>query len=80
MVKVSFDQKPYRKVSWIHSAPKIIAIDSNNRIGKMMLEKDPNLSGSLGTAISKPSKSCKKHQLPLCFRLGPLIRFSCIHR
>jgi tryptophan synthase beta chain len=54
MVKISYDQKPYRKImmnTWgatVHSSPTTIT-----EAGKQILAKDPNSPGSLGIAISE---------------------------
>lgn len=54
MVRVSFDQKPYRRVlmqTWgaaVHPSPS-----PETKTGREILEKDPNSLGSLGIAISE---------------------------
>lgn len=54
MVKVSYDQKPYRKImmntfgATVHSSPSLIT-----DTGRRVLENDPLSSGSLGIAISE---------------------------
>lgn len=54
MVKVSYDQKPYRKImintfgGRVHSSPSSIT-----QVGRGVLQKDPASSGSLGIAISE---------------------------
>jgi tryptophan synthase beta chain len=54
MVRISYDQKPYRKImmnTWgatVHSSPTTIT-----EAGKQILAKDPNSPGSLGIAISE---------------------------
>jgi tryptophan synthase beta chain len=54
MVKVSYDQKPYRKILMntfggvVHASPSILTA-----AGRKILEGDPNSSGSLGIAISE---------------------------
>jgi tryptophan synthase beta chain len=54
MVKVSFEQKPYRKAVMQTFGADIIASPSNTTdVGKMMQEADPTSTGSLGTAISE---------------------------
>ena len=54
MVKVSFDQKPYRKAVMQTFGANIIASPSNTTdVGKMMQAADPESTGSLGTAISE---------------------------
>jgi tryptophan synthase beta chain len=54
MVKVSYDQKPYRKIMMntfggtVHSSPSIIT-----EVGRRVLDADPRSTGSLGIAISE---------------------------
>jgi tryptophan synthase beta chain len=54
MVRISFDQKPYRKsmmATW--GANCIPSPSMETRAGRAALEKDPNTPGSLGIAISE---------------------------
>jgi tryptophan synthase beta chain len=54
MVKVSYQQKPYRRVlmeTW--GAQVVASPSSDTQSGKKVLEQDPNSSGSLGIAISE---------------------------
>ncbi len=54
MVKISYDQKPYRKVMMNTWGAKVIASPSNKtNSGRTILEQDPNSPGSLGIAISE---------------------------
>jgi tryptophan synthase beta chain len=54
MVKVSFNQKPYRKAIIEGYGGSVVASPSDlTNSGKAILEKDPNNSGSLGIAISE---------------------------
>ena len=54
MVKVSYEQKPFRKAVMETFDAKVIASPSNTtKIGRSILEADPDNSGSLGTAISE---------------------------
>ena len=54
MVKVSFQQKPYRKAVMETFGANIIPSPSDQtEIGKKMLADDPESTGSLGTAISE---------------------------
>lgn len=54
MVRVSFDQKPYRK-SIMHTfgANVVSSPSSETKIGRAILEKMPDTPGSLGIAISE---------------------------
>jgi len=54
MVRVSFDQKPYRKLLMQTWGGKVVASPSNlTKYGKAVLASDPNSPGSLGMAISE---------------------------
>lgn len=54
MVKVSYDQKPYRKTLMETYGASVVASPSNlTNVGRAILEKDPNSLGSLGIAISE---------------------------
>lgn len=54
MVKISYEQKPYRR-SLIHTwgAEVIPSPSDKTNAGRAVLEKDPNSTGSLGIAISE---------------------------
>ena len=54
MVRISFDQKPYRKAMMQAWGGKCVASPSNEtNAGRAILESDPNTPGSLGIAISE---------------------------
>ena len=54
MVKVSFDQKPYRRALMeTYGARCISSPSTQTNAGKAVIEKDPDSSGSLGIAISE---------------------------
>jgi tryptophan synthase beta chain len=54
MVRISFDQKPYRKTLMKAWGGNCYASPSDRtKAGRAVLEKDPNTSGSLGIAISE---------------------------
>ncbi len=54
MVRVSFDQKPYRKAMMETWGGKCVGSPSmETKAGRDALEKDPNTPGSLGIAISE---------------------------
>ena len=80
MVKVSFEQKPYRKAVMDTFGAKIIASPSETTdIGKMMLEKDPTSTGSLGTAISEAIERAVK--TPNCrYVLGSVLNQVLLHQ
>ncbi|MDR0306299.1 MAG: TrpB-like pyridoxal phosphate-dependent enzyme [Chitinispirillales bacterium] len=54
MVRISFDQKPFRKVMMETWGGKCVASPSNEtEAGRRYLAMDPNMPGSLGIAISE---------------------------
>src|SRR2546430_4840878 len=54
MVKVSYQQKPYRRVMMETWGAQVVASPSTDtQSGKKVLEQDPNSPGSLGIAISE---------------------------
>lgn len=54
MVKVSSQQKPYRKAIMETFGAEVVPSPSNTtEVGRSILAKDPNNTGSLGTAISE---------------------------
>jgi len=54
MVRISYDQKPYRKVMMKTYGADIVASPSNlTNAGRAILEKHPDSPGSLGVAISE---------------------------
>ncbi len=54
MVRISFDQKPYRKTMMATWGAKCIASPSTEtKAGRMILEQNPDTPGSLGIAISE---------------------------
>ncbi|PKM61335.1 MAG: TrpB-like pyridoxal phosphate-dependent enzyme, partial [Firmicutes bacterium HGW-Firmicutes-21] len=54
MVKVSYDQKPFRKTVMQVFDGKVISSPSDTtQVGKMLIEQNPNSNGSLGCAISE---------------------------
>ncbi len=54
MVRVSYDQKPYRRLMMQTWGGKCVASPSREtKVGRDILEKDPNCPGSLGIAISE---------------------------
>ncbi len=80
MVKISFEQKPYRKAVIETFGADIIASPSTTTdVGKMMLEKDPTSTGSLGTAISEAIERAVK--TPNCrYVLGSVLNQVLLHQ
>jgi tryptophan synthase beta chain len=61
MVKVSFDQKPFRKaVMETYGASIIPSPSTTTAVGRAILEKNPETGGSLGCAISEAIEASMK--------------------
>ena len=80
MVKVSYNQKPYRKMmmhTWgatVHSSPT-----RHTDVGRKILEKDPECPGSLGIAISEAIEDTVKHP-GTKYSLGSVLNHVCLHQ
>jgi len=80
MVKVSFHQKPYRKMlmnTWgatVHASPS-----SNTNYGKKVLAEDPECNGSLGIAISEAIEDTVTHPNTK-YALGSVLNHVCMHQ
>ncbi|MDE6278957.1 MAG: TrpB-like pyridoxal phosphate-dependent enzyme [Paramuribaculum sp.] len=80
MVKVSFNQKPYRRsIMQTYGAQVTASPSMSTRAGKEILTRDPNYQGSLGTAISEAvelamsTSSCK-------YALGSVLNHVALHQ
>jgi tryptophan synthase beta chain len=63
MVKVSFDQKPYRKLMMQAWGANVFASPSDHtEFGRKMLQADPHCPSSLGIAISEAIEDAVKSQ------------------
>ena len=80
MVKVSFTQKPYRKMlmnTWgatVHASPS-----GNTEFGRKILKEDPECSGSLGIAISEAIEDTVKTPNTK-YALGSVLNHVCMHQ
>jgi len=80
MVKVSFEQKPYRKLmmqAWgatVHASPT-----TETEYGRKLLEKDPDCPGSLGIAISEAIEDTVKTPNTK-YSLGSVLNHVCLHQ
>ncbi len=80
MVKVSFHQKPYRKMlmqTWgaeVHGSPS-----AHTKYGKSVLQKDPDCPGSLGIAISEAIEDTMTHPHTK-YALGSVLNHVCLHQ
>lgn len=80
MVKVSYEQKPFRKSVMQTFDAQIISSPSNTtQVGQRILSKDPNTSGSLGCAISEAIE--KAVTTPGCrYVLGSVLNQVLLHQ
>jgi tryptophan synthase beta chain len=80
MVKVSFQQKPYRKLlmqTWgatVHASPS-----EQTEYGRRVLQEDPNCPGSLGIAISEAIEDTVKNP-GTKYSLGSVLNHVCLHQ
>ena len=80
MVRVSFDQKPYRKAMMEMFGAEVWPSPSEETAsGRAILEKDPNTTGSLGIAISEAVELAA--QDPECrYALGSVLNHVLLHQ
>ncbi len=80
MVKVSYHQKPYRKMvmhtygASVHASPS-----HNTEYGSKILEQDAECPGSLGIAISEAIEDTVKHKHTK-YALGSVLNHVCLHQ
>ncbi len=80
MVRVSYDQKPYRKMvmhtygAHVHPSPT-----RHTEFGRKMLDADPDCPGSLGIAISEALEDTLKHPHTK-YALGSVLNHVCLHQ
>ena len=80
MVKVSFDQKPYRKTLMQTYGANVVASPSNlTNAGRSILEKDPNSLGSLGIAISEAVEDAAMRE-DTHYALGSVLNHVILHQ
>ncbi len=82
MVRVSFDQKPYRKAMMETWGGKCIASPSNEtQAGRDALERDPDTPGSLGIAISEAIEAAVGDQSGKTrYSLGSVLNHVMLHQ
>ena len=80
MVKISYDQKPYRRLlaqSW--GAEMVPSPSNRTRFGRKMLEQDPDCLGSLGIAISEAIEDAVTHE-DTKYSLGSVLNHVLLHQ
>ncbi|TYO95699.1 tryptophan synthase beta chain [Geothermobacter ehrlichii] len=80
MVKVSFNQKPYRKSMMQLWGAEVLASPSDRtNAGRAILEQDPDSNGSLGIAISEAVEDAATHE-DTRYSLGSVLNHVCLHQ
>ncbi len=80
MVRVSFDQKPYRKSIMQTFGAEIVASPSpDTNTGRAILEQDPESPGSLGIAISEALEDAATHE-ETNYALGSVLNHVILHQ
>jgi tryptophan synthase beta chain len=80
MVRVSFDQKPYRKAMMHTYGAEVVASPSNlTPTGQAILAEDPDSPGSLGIAISEALEHAVSHD-STNYALGSVLNHVCLHQ
>jgi len=80
MVKVSFDQKPYRKLLIQTYGATVYGSPSNEtEFGRKVLAEEPNSSGSLGIAISEAIEHTVRTP-GTKYSLGSVLNQVCLHQ
>ncbi|MCX8129935.1 MAG: TrpB-like pyridoxal phosphate-dependent enzyme [Clostridia bacterium] len=80
MVKVSYQQKPYRRSFMQTFGAEVIASPSSlTNCGRGILESDPDCTGSLGIAISEAVEDAATHA-DTNYALGSVLNHVCMHQ
>ena len=80
MVKISFDQKPFRKImmqTWGAQCTASPSMETN--AGRTVLQNDPNCPGSLAIAISEAIEDCVTHK-DTRYALGSVLNHVLLHQ
>jgi tryptophan synthase beta chain len=80
MVKVSYQQKPYRRMLMHTWGGEVFASPSNKtEFGRKMLAENPDCPGSLGIAISEAVEDAV-HSQNTRYSLGSVLNHVCLHQ
>ncbi len=80
MVKVSYNQKPYRKYMIETWGAKVVPSPSNlTETGRKILSEDPDSPGSLGIAISEAVEEAATRK-DTNYALGSVLNHVCLHQ
>jgi tryptophan synthase beta chain len=81
MVKVSYQQKPYRRIMMQTYGAEIYASPTDRtQFGRIILEKDPDCSGSLGIAISEAVEVAATSEGKKKYSLGSVLNHVLMHQ
>lgn len=80
MVRVSYDQKPYRRVMMQTYGGNVVASPSEEtEVGRLMLQNESNYPGSLGMAISEAVELANK-EAGTNYALGSVLNHVLLHQ
>ncbi len=80
MVKVSYQQKPYRRIMMETWGAEVYPSPTNlTEAGRRVLAEDPESPGSLGIAISEAVEDAAKHP-DTNYSLGSVLNHVCLHQ
>jgi tryptophan synthase beta chain len=80
MVRVSYDQKPYRRILMETWGAEVLASPTNRtEVGINILAHDPDSSGSLGIAISEAVEDAATHK-NTNYSLGSVLNHVLLHQ
>ncbi len=81
MVRISFDQKPYRKLLMNTWGAECVASPSpDTNFGRKVLEETPDTSGSLGIAISEAIEDAVTSDVNTRYSLGSVLNHVMLHQ
>ena len=81
MVKISYNQKPYRRIFMETYGAQVYASPTNRtNYGRSLLEKDPNNNGSLGIAISEAVEVAATSGGAKKYSLGSVLNHVLMHQ
>ncbi len=81
MVKISYEQKPYRRILMETYGAQVVASPSTDtHAGAAALDADPECTGSLGLAISEAVEDVATHQPSSKYSLGSVLNHVLMHQ
>jgi len=81
MVRVSYDQKPYRRNLMETWGARVVPSPSpDTNVGRKILAEDPQCTGSLGIAISEAVEDVVTSPVPTRYSLGSVLNHVLLHQ